>query len=37
MYTLTLTGRKRLWAETASWSRLVAAIASSLDDTPEEV
>jgi PadR family transcriptional regulator, regulatory protein PadR len=36
-YTLTLAGRKRLREETASWKRLVAAIASSLDATPDEV
>src|SRR5260221_14515980 len=36
-YTLTATGRKRLREETASWNRLVAAIASSLNATPDEV
>ena len=36
-YTLTPAGRKRLREETASWNRLVAAIASSLDATPDEV
>ena len=36
-YTLTSAGRKRLREETASWNRLVAAIASSLNATPDEV
>jgi PadR family transcriptional regulator PadR len=36
-YTLTAAGRKRLREETASWNRLVAAIASSLNATPDEV
>jgi PadR family transcriptional regulator PadR len=36
-YTLTPAGRKRLREETASWNRLVAAIASSLNTTPDEV
>ncbi len=36
-YTLTPAGRKRLREETASWNRLVAAIASSLNATPDEV
>jgi len=36
-YTVTAAGRKRLRQETASWNRLVAAIASSLSATPDEV
>jgi PadR family transcriptional regulator len=36
-YTLTPAGTKRLREETASWNRLVAAIASSLNATPDEV
>ena len=36
-YTLTAVGRKRLREETASWNRLVTAIASSLNATPDEV
>jgi PadR family transcriptional regulator PadR len=36
-YTLTPGGRKRLREETANWNRLVAAIASSLNTTPDEV
>jgi DNA-binding PadR family transcriptional regulator len=36
-YTLTAAGRKRLREEAASWHRLVAAIASSLNATPDEV
>jgi PadR family transcriptional regulator PadR len=36
-YTLTPAGRKRLREETASWNRLVAAIASSLNATPDQV
>jgi PadR family transcriptional regulator PadR len=36
-YTLTALGRKRLREETASWNRLVTAIASSLNATPDEV
>jgi PadR family transcriptional regulator PadR len=36
-YTLTPAGRKRLREETASWNRLVAAIASSLSARPDEV
>ena len=36
-YTLTPAGRKRLREETASWNRLVAAIASPLSATTDEV
>jgi PadR family transcriptional regulator, regulatory protein PadR len=36
-YTLTPAGRKRLRKETTNWNRLVAAIASSLNATPDEV
>lgn len=36
-YKLTATGRKRLGEETASWNRLVEAIARSLAATPQEV
>ena len=36
-YHLTATGRKRLGEETASWNRLVRAIALSLSATPQEV
>jgi DNA-binding PadR family transcriptional regulator len=36
-YELTSTGRKRLREESASWNRLVAAIASALGTRPEEV
>ena len=36
-YTLTPAGGRRLREETASWNRLVAAIASSLNTTPGEV
>jgi len=36
-YRLTTTGRKRLGEETASWQRLVEAIARSLAATPQEV
>jgi PadR family transcriptional regulator PadR len=36
-YTLTAAGRRRLREETAGWNRLVAAIASALKTTPEEV
>jgi PadR family transcriptional regulator PadR len=36
-YTLTPAGRTRLREETASWNRLVSAIASSLSATPDEV
>jgi PadR family transcriptional regulator, regulatory protein PadR len=36
-YTLTPAGRKRLREETTNWNRLVAAIASSLSATPDEV
>ena len=35
-YRLTAAGRKRLGEETASWNRLVAAIARSLAATPQE-
>lgn len=35
-YELTLTGRKRLRAETDGWNRLAAAIASALAARPEE-
>ena len=35
-YRLTATGRKRLGEETASWNRLVEAIARSLAATPQE-
>ena len=36
-YTLTPAGRKRPREETARWNRLVAAIASSLSATPDQV
>jgi len=36
-YHLTAAGRKRLGEETASWNRLVRAIALSLSATPQEV
>src|SRR5437764_15079641 len=36
-YTLTPAGRKQLREEAASWNRLVSAIASSLNATPDEV
>ena len=36
-YRLTATGRRRLGEETASWQRLVEAIALSLAATPHEV
>src|SRR5262245_29833744 len=36
-YTLTADGRKRLRIETASWNRLVEAIGSALDATPDEI
>ena len=36
-YTLTAAGRKRLRAETESWNRLAAAIASALNATADEV
>ena len=36
-YKLTADGRKRLRDETASWNRLVAAIAAALDATPEDL
>jgi PadR family transcriptional regulator len=36
-YTLTPAGRKRLREENAGWNRLVAAVASSLNATPDEV
>ncbi|PYR34828.1 MAG: PadR family transcriptional regulator [Acidobacteria bacterium] len=36
-YTLTAAGRRRLKEETASWHRLVAAITSALNTTPDEV
>ena len=36
-YTVTPAGRKRLREETASWNRLVSAIAASLNTTPDEV
>jgi transcriptional regulator len=35
-YQLTAAGRRRLHEETASWNRLVAAIARSLAATPQE-
>jgi PadR family transcriptional regulator PadR len=35
-YTLTAAGRKRLGQETASWNRLVGAIALALAATPQE-
>ena len=35
-YRLTAAGKKRLGEETASWNRLVAAIARSLSATPQE-
>ena len=36
-YTLMPAGRKRLREETTNWNRLVAAIASSLNATPDKV
>jgi PadR family transcriptional regulator len=36
-YSLTAAGRKRLREETASWQKLVAAMASALGATPEEI
>src|SRR5918992_5488381 len=36
-YSLTAAGRKRLGEETASWNRLVAAIARALASTPQEI
>ena len=36
-YSLTAAGRKRLREETASWQKLVAAMAAALGATPEEV
>jgi transcriptional regulator len=36
-YHLTAAGRKRLGAETASWTRLAEAMARSLSATPQEV
>jgi transcriptional regulator len=36
-YRLTTAGRKRLGDETASWNRLVQAIARSLAATPQEI
>ena len=36
-YKLTITGRRRLGEETASWNRLAEAIARSLAATPQEV
>ena len=36
-YRLTAVGRKRLGEETASWNRLVEAIARSLAATPQEI
>jgi len=36
-YRLTPAGRKRLRQETASWHRLVEAIAAALSTTPDEV
>ena len=36
-YRLTAAGRKRLGEETASWNRLVQAIARSLAATPQEI
>ena len=36
-YRLTALGRKRLSEETASWNRLVQAIALSLSATPQEI
>jgi PadR family transcriptional regulator, regulatory protein PadR len=36
-YTLTAAGRRRLRLETASWNRLVAAIAAALGTRSEEV
>ncbi|HZA49539.1 MAG TPA: PadR family transcriptional regulator [Myxococcaceae bacterium] len=36
-YRLTAAGRKRLGEETASWNRLVAAIARALASTPQEI
>ena len=36
-YSLTAAGRKRLREETASWQKLVSAMATALGATPEEV
>jgi PadR family transcriptional regulator, regulatory protein PadR len=36
-YSLTAAGRKRLREETASWQRLVSAMAAALGATPEEI
>ena len=36
-YTITAAGRRRLKEETASWDRLVAAIASAMNASPSEV
>lgn len=36
-YSLTVAGRKRLREETASWQRLVSAMAAALGATPEEI
>ena len=36
-YTVTGTGRRRLWEEAAGWNRLVSAIAAALGATSEEV
>lgn len=36
-YTLTAAGRRRLREETASWNRLVSAIAAAMNTTSEEV
>ena len=36
-YRLSATGRRRLGEETASWNRLVEAIARSLAATPQEI
>lgn len=36
-YKLTAVGRKRLREETASWNRLVAAIAAALNTTPDDL
>ena len=36
-YRLTVTGRRRLGSETASWNRAAAAIARALSATPQEV
>jgi transcriptional regulator len=36
-YSLTAAGRKRLREETASWQKLVSAMAAALGATPEEI